>query len=270
MLTIFTIPKPFTEQHINTIQRNVIQSWLKLSGCEVILVGNDKGAQKTAQEFKIKHIPEVKRNEFGTPLLNSAFALVKKHSKNNLFCYINADIILLPNFSESIKILPEKNFLAVGRRTDLDISKEIDFENNDWQNNLNEKIKNNGIPHSFAGIDYFIFNRDSFNNLPPFAVGRIGWDNWMILEARRRKMKTIDTTATITAIHQNHDYPSFNKGKKRKTNPEAKKNASFVKNKIYAYTIEDCNWKLTKNGLTKKWLYRLPFLKRYIKNMLKF
>ena len=127
MLTIFTIPKPFTEQHINIIQRNAIQSWVSLSDCEIVLVGDDKGIKKIAQEFKIKHIPEVKRNEFGTPLLNSAFALVKKHSKNNLFCYINADIILLPNFSESIKILPEKNFLAVGRRTDLDISKEIDF-----------------------------------------------------------------------------------------------------------------------------------------------
>ncbi|MCK5320165.1 hypothetical protein KAJ61_02135 [Candidatus Parcubacteria bacterium] len=269
MLTIFTIPKPFTEQHIKTIQRNAIQGWLKFNNCEVILAGNDNGVKETAQEFKIKHIPEIKCNEFGTPLLSSAFALVKKHSKNNLLCYINADIILLNNISDAIKILPEKNFLAVGRRIDLDIKKEINFKNNNWQNNLNEKIKNNGTLHFFAGIDYFIFNRDSFNNLPPFAVGRIGWDNWMILEARRKKNKIIDMTSAITAVHQNHDYPNFNKGRERKNNPEAKKNKSYIKNSAQAFTIEDANWKIDNNKLKKKWLYKWPLYKRYIKLFLK-
>ena len=51
MITIFTIPKPF-KGHINTIQRNAIQSWMQLKPeCEIILFGDDYGVSDIAKEF---------------------------------------------------------------------------------------------------------------------------------------------------------------------------------------------------------------------------
>lgn len=248
------------------IQRNAIKSWTLLSSqYKIILLGDDEGVSDVAKEFNVKHIANVECNKFGTPLLNSAFNLVKKNNKNNLLCYVNADIIFLKNFTKAIKKLPKKNFLAVGQRINLNVKQKINFENN----NLIKKIKNNGKIQSPSAIDYFIFGHKSFKNLPPFAVGRVGWDNWMISEARKKKLKTIDTTEAITAVHQNHDYPAYNKDTKRKTNPEAKKNLSFIKNNACVFTIKDTSWKLTKFGLKKKWFYWWLFWKRYIKLWIK-
>ena len=84
MMTIFSIPKPF-KGHINTIQRNAIQSWLQLyPKCEVILFGDDEGVAETAVEFGILHIPEIEKTELGTPLLSSAFDSAQKIAKNQI------------------------------------------------------------------------------------------------------------------------------------------------------------------------------------------
>jgi len=269
MLTIFTIPKSFTDPRINIIQRNAIKSWTLLRpACEIFLVGNDEGVKETAEELKIKHIPEVKCNEFGTPLLNSAFDLAKKYSKNNILCYINSDIILVSDFIDAIKYLPGENFLTVGQRHDLDVDFLIDYKNPSWDKKIIGKTNKDALLHSPAGIDYFIYNKNTFIDLPELAVGRIGWDNWVIKNARWEKIKVIDASGMITAIHQNHGYPESNQGRARKTNPEAKKNLSYTKCNPYFFTIEDANYKLAKNGLKKKKLYWLPFLKRYLKYLL--
>ena len=60
-LTVFTAPKPFTNPHINNIQRNAIQSWIHLgSEVEVLLMGNEQGMAEVASEFNLCHFAEVK------------------------------------------------------------------------------------------------------------------------------------------------------------------------------------------------------------------
>jgi len=46
-------------------------------------------------------------------------------------------------------------------------------------------------------------NTDIFHrgHIPPFAVGRSAWDNWLLMDAQTRGMKTIDATRTIGAFH---------------------------------------------------------------------
>ena len=53
-LTIFTAPKPFTNPHINIIQRNAIQAWKRLADVDVILIGDEAGIPETAKELGIK------------------------------------------------------------------------------------------------------------------------------------------------------------------------------------------------------------------------
>ena len=73
MITIFSIPKAF-EGHIGIIQRNAIISWLKLKNHpEIILFGNESGTEEICKEFNLKFIPDVKVNEYGTPLCNDMF-----------------------------------------------------------------------------------------------------------------------------------------------------------------------------------------------------
>ncbi|MBE9524765.1 MAG: glycosyl transferase family 2, partial [Chloroflexi bacterium] len=95
-LTIFTAPKPFTDPHINIIQRNAIQSWMHLSDeVEVILIGEEDGLSAAAAEFNLKHLPEVTRNNWNTPLVSSIFDLARAASDSPVLAYINADILLM-------------------------------------------------------------------------------------------------------------------------------------------------------------------------------
>ena len=122
MLTIFSIPKPFVG-HVGVIQRNAINSWRSLHpSCEIILFGDEPGTEETAAEIKAKYVPQIARNEYGTPLLDCVFAEVQQIASHNLICYVNADIILLSDFLEAIKRIRFWRFLAVGQRWDMDIT----------------------------------------------------------------------------------------------------------------------------------------------------
>jgi len=95
MLTLFSPPKPFSG-HIGVIQRNAIQSWLQFGDdVEVLLIGEEEGLEEVAQEFSVKQIKDVKRNDLGTPLVSSIFQLARDHARFSTLCYVNADILLL-------------------------------------------------------------------------------------------------------------------------------------------------------------------------------
>src|SRR6266436_4750093 len=91
MITIFAMPKAF-RGHIDVIQRNAIMSWTRLSiKPEIILLGTDEGTA------------EVARNPEGTPLVSDLFAQGQRCAANDLLCYVNADIILLDDFSAAVE-----------------------------------------------------------------------------------------------------------------------------------------------------------------------
>src|SRR3990172_6591396 len=101
VITLFSAPKPFTDPHIAMIQYNAIQSWTLLSDVEVILLGEETGLAEAARELGVKHIPDVARNDSGTPLISSMFQFARdasQRSNSELLCIINADMILMPDF----------------------------------------------------------------------------------------------------------------------------------------------------------------------------
>ena len=207
-LTIFSAPKNFTDSHINIIQRNAIQSWRHLKpDVDVLLVGEEEGMQTVVDEFSIRHLPDVKRNTWGTPLVSSIFQLAREVSDSPYLAYVNADILLMPDIVEATRFVAPKcqKFLMVGQRWDLDVKSPLSFEK-DWDQALREQTIREGEIHPPAGSDYFIFPRELFLDMPDFAIGRAGWDNWMIFHAIKSGYYVIDATHTIMVIHQNHDY----------------------------------------------------------------
>src|ERR1035437_4864658 len=211
MLTIFTVPKPF-EGHSNIIQRNALKSWSLLSSdYEIILFGNEKGTAEICAEFGFKHVPELERNEFGSPLLSSAFNKAREIAKNKFIVSLTGDIILMSDFRKAteriIKEYDGKDFLMVGGRHDLDITEEIDFSNPQWEQELREKIKVEGEASRPSAIDYFVYPKELIKDFPPFLIGVFGWDSWLMYEARVAKVPVIDTTGVVTVVHQNHPRP---------------------------------------------------------------
>ncbi len=228
-LTIFTAPKPFTDPHINIIQRNAIQSWMHLSDeVEVILIGEEDGLSAVAAEFNLKHLPEVARNNWNTPLVSSIFDLARAASDSPVLAYINADILLMPDFVDVARQVVEgaEKFLVVGQRWDYDFTEPLVFSPN-WDQRLRTIIQAGGVLHAPAGSDYFIFPRSVFANLPDFAIGRAGWDNWMIYHVLQNHWPVVDATKSLIVIHQNHDYSHLPGGKIHYDLEETKINAAL-------------------------------------------
>lgn len=251
MLSIFTIPKPF-QGHNNIIQRNAIKSWLQLQPApEIILLGDDDSVAETAQELGVKHISSIEKNEFGTPLLSSAFSSAQKLAKNSILMYANADVIFFQDLIEAMVKIRQDHFLVCGRRWDLDVTEEINFEDNGWTGKLHERVKKEGRRHGLSGMDYFIFPRNLVN-MPAFAVGRPGWDTWLIYDMRSRRIPVINASEAIMAIHQNHDYSHSKFGcNKRVGGPEWEENIRIAGGLTNMLTLRDADWILTKDGLKR-------------------
>lgn len=258
MLTLFTCPKAFTG-HINIIQRNALLSWQRIDPApEIILLGDDPGTAETALEMGLKHIPIIERNEYGTPLVSSVFEKAQEHAKHDLMGYVNADILLPGEFPSVINKIGASfsRFLLIGQRWDLDITEPIDFTRN-WEEHLAILMKKNGKLHPPSGKDYYIFQKGFYKNIPPFAIGRGMWDDWLVYYGVKKKTAVIDITPGIKIIHQNHDYKHIDKTKKDFSGPEAKTNVRLG-GRNHAYSSEDANFVLSSNGFIKKsWMYRM-------------
>jgi hypothetical protein len=243
MFTLFSIPKPF-KGNIGIIQTNAIKSWLKLS-CEIILLGDDEGVAETASELGVKHVSGVTKNEYGTPLLDSAWEIVESSASHNLMVYSNTDIILMSDFISGVRRAPEGRFLMVGQRWDVELNELVNFDNPEWEAELRDHVARFGALHPPTGSDYFVFPRRAMGKLPPFIVGRPGWDNWLIYHARSLGMPVIDATRAITVIHQNHGSNRITSG------VEVDNNLRLVGGSQYVFTLADATYALTSTGLER-------------------
>ena len=254
MLTIFTVPKPFAG-HIGIIQRNAIQTWTRLRpACQVILCGDEAGTAEAAAALGVHQIPDVERNDFGTPLLSSVFAAVESQAVHALLCYVNADILLLSDFTAAARRVAEskRRFLMVGQRWDLDVAEPLDFERRDWEQALRTRVARSGSLHPPSGSDYFVYPRGTVGPLPAFAVGRPGWDNWMIYRARARKSAVVDATEATLVIHQNHAYGHVKQATGRAwEGPEGDRNRTLIGGDERIYTLVDATHQLTPGSLRR-------------------
>jgi hypothetical protein len=253
LLTIFTAPKPFNNPHIATIQWNAISSWKALGpDVQVILLGNDAGIRETAQELDVQHIGEVHCNDLGTPLIGSLFDLTRRSSQTPFYMIINTDIILFSECKTSMEKVQAQadQFLIVGQRWDLDVREKLDFSDG-WQEKLKQRLKVEGHLHPRGGSDYFIFPETCYQTVPNFAIGRAGWDNWMIYEARRRGWKAIDGTSDIQIIHQDHDYSHLPNGQPHYRLPETFENVRLAGGARTIFTLLDADYVLEKGEVKR-------------------
>jgi len=206
-LTIFAMPKPFVG-HNGVIQKNAIRSWARLDPApEIILFGDEPGIREMAQEVGARHEPDVERNEFGTPLVNKLFEAAQKLASNRVLAYVNADMILFEDFVEATQAVQTRfsTFLLIGRRWDFTLLDEIDFTRG-WQESLRGQVSAEGILHAECGLDYFVFTREVYPEIPAFAIGRTTWDNWLVRTPRINGVPVIDGSEAILAVHQDHHY----------------------------------------------------------------
>ena len=206
MITFFSVPKPWKD-HTNVIQRNALKSW-KLLDVRIILFGDEPGTEEAAKEFDVEHVPDVKKNKFGTPLINSVFkrAQGRTRSKANGIC--KTQISFSFKTSKKTALLASNHFdgdfLMIGRRWNMDIKEELEFQDG-WEEPLIKKLKASR-PWKVDALDYFVFRHGMYSDMPDFAIGRSKWDNWLMGQPHANNIPTLNATKAAYIIHQKHGY----------------------------------------------------------------
>jgi hypothetical protein len=265
LITLFSAPKPFTDPHIALIQRNALHSWTLLPDVEVILLGNEEGLAQTAMEFNVKHIPDVKCNGNGTPLISSMFELARQSGAGELLCVINADIILMPDVLEAAQAcrsrLGHEAFVLLSQRWDFHVTQSIEFSEG-WQDRLRSIVHRQGSLHRPAGSDFFLFPKSCYQDIPNFTIGRAGWDNWMIYKARKEKWPVIDCTPSVMVVHQSHDYSHLPGGRPHYEHPDTNENIRLAGGPAaIRYTVLDSTHQLVGGKLVRPKLSSARFLR---------
>jgi hypothetical protein len=259
LLTIFSAPKAF-RGHVGIIQDNAIRSWSRLRPApRILLFANDEGTAEAAERLNAELVTQVATNSFGTPLVSDMFRQADSLAAGDVLAFVSADIILTQRAMEAIQIAAAwaNRFLLVAQRHDVDIRQALDF--NDDSAQRWRSLAATGKLHSPGAIDLFVFRRGQYAGMPPFAIGRTAYDNWLLWKTASSGIPLIDATEYFTLIHQNHDYshaPTVDTWH----GVEASDNRKWIEHWTNYYTITHANWKLGADGQIARatgWRYRM-------------
>jgi len=233
VLTIFTVPKPF-EGRIGEIQLRAIASWARLDAdSQVLLLGDESGTAEAARDAGVEHISDLARTEHGTPRLDSAFAAADREARHDLRCFVNGDVILFDDLPEAASRVAthDERFLIVGQTLDVDLGAAA----------TRQEALAQGVRRGAAALDYFVFPVGLYPEVPPFAIGRACFDNWLVWRARQDAI-VVDATADVVAAHQRHDYAHVRGGKAEAYyGEEAAHNLELAGGKGHLFTLHDAS-----------------------------
>jgi hypothetical protein len=252
-LTVFTVPKPF-QGHIGMIQDNAIGSWVRMgTHVEVLLFGDEDGVAGAAERHGVRWIGNVRKNAYGTPVLSDVFTSASKLAQGDYLVYTNADILFCQDLAELVKAVEAKDFFLSGCRTNLDVNSPLVFSAG-WQDRFAELVRQEGERAGPDAGDYFVFPRRSrMVELPDFAVGRPGWDNWMFMAAIAKRVPFANVSDHVLAVHQNHGYGHVAAAYGKKwEGPEGDENKRLA-GAFRIFTLDDATHRLENGRLRRIW-----------------
>ena len=203
-LTIFTALERFDRSNVPILQ--AMQSWQNNSNYVLVYIDQQKDCKLLKSTFpspKVKCLEHHCMNdELNIPTVSCILLSAEQSATTKYLMYTNSDIIFSSSLQSTLAILAKNHFLfdkmvAVGRRTDISLS-------SPYPRDLVSYAQKHGVLHSDHGIDYFLYKRGSLPlmKMPPFVVGNIKWDNWLLSELLIRNLTSvIDVTKTCFAAH---------------------------------------------------------------------
>lgn len=206
---------------IGQSQFNAWGSWKRIPGCSGSVFGSAPGIDDHARRFGFRSIPGVNRDEFGRPLLSSIFERMHGESAASVLGYVNSDIVILPGLAASLAAVRARfdAYLLVARRWNVESLPPLDFASG-WDEKLRSLVTREGELFTPYGIDLFVFSRGLIREIPPFALGSDYWDNYLVMQVRRRGHPVIDVTHDVMLVHQNHSFGEYRSAAERRRGPE--------------------------------------------------
>lgn len=200
----------------------------------------------------MQHEPEIERTPGGAPRLDAVIRRCEAEA-DGLLAYVNADVVLLDDFLPAIRMAADAGAgLIVGQCWNLDVDDGIDFTAG-WGAQLRARALQVGVERGAGGIDYLVFRRGVFGAVPPFALGRAYFDNWLIWRARQRGACVVDVSSAVIAVHQNHDYSHLVGGRASAyEGGEAQRNLELAGGRLHLFNIDDATHRLVDSRVVKR------------------
>ena len=206
ILTMFTTFK--NSQPKTHIYKNTIRNWERLKPWVqpvlYYLPGEDSLLDfAKAHGWDVMEVPKLSKAK--VPVLRHMFLKAREKYTTPFYCYTNGDILFDDGLIKTLKVLKPvtskmKQVLIVGRRTNYKVSPGQVIDSFDDIKASSKK----GQLFGTNAQDYFISTSRGYpwETIPDFVVGRVGYDNWLVVTAIVKKMVVIDTTKTVIALHQ--------------------------------------------------------------------
>jgi len=188
------------------IQLNAINSWKSWkTPPHIIVFGNDEGSAEHAAQLGIEHIPQVGVGSSGFPTISSMFRMAELRAKIrniDVLMFANSDMVIV-GMDQAAAFVKSRfdHFLLTAYRREV---KGLNLHQPDWL----QKAYSQGELGSPDAIDVFCFTRGLWEDIPNFVTGHVGFDNWLVMNVRDRKLPIVDGTQVIGAFHQDHS-PRF-------------------------------------------------------------
>ena len=84
-------------------------------------------------------------------------------------------------------------------RWNVRVDQPIEFAG-DWEADLRGAAEREGLSAGHWALDYFVFPRALSLDIPPLAVGRPTWDDWMVYGARAARIPVIDLSDVLKMV----------------------------------------------------------------------
>lgn len=173
---------------------------------------------------------DTETNKFRLPLLRSLYLKAASlHPDAATYTYVNGDILPRHDFhvtldavtSMSEQVWNNTGFMIVGRRADVDwkqhktsvLDSGFRFDDFHARGNLQPEFVE----------DFFCVSRNAiaWQNIPPFVIGRVGYDNWLVNYVYHKPdVHLVDATLSIKVIHQSNEGGSRARGGGKKINED--------------------------------------------------
>jgi hypothetical protein len=205
-LTIFAAPRPFAGE-FERIQVNAVHSWAALQPKpEILLFGQPPPARLVGTTSGVEWVPTIASTSSGAPRLDVLFREAQRLASNNTLAYVNPDVILLQDAAAAMASCWAQvpDCVIVGAPWNVKVDLDLDGPPALWSGELNAMKSRGSCPTKGSGADLFAFRSGAFDPVPPLAIGRLGWDNWLLWRAVAHKGGAVDITNAVALIHQDH------------------------------------------------------------------
>ena len=205
LLTLFTTWKSAKSKYI--AYNNTVKNWMKLLPyvSSPVVFTNDKFLSEQCKAEGWYALPIGRTAAGGAPVLKDMFREVMTRFQSLFYAFSNADILYDNSLIQTLFATAKtqdlnKPILMVGIRTN--VQNVMPHEVITWDA-MKSTAKRRGKLFLRNAEDYFITSFSyPWHSIPDVVIGRRAYDNWLVLNARKKKHLLIEISDTVLALHQ--------------------------------------------------------------------